>query len=58
MKIQIISIIVLLLQLLLLINIIISIHAIREILIHHISLYFSPTIDLSHEPPLDAHMSS
>jgi hypothetical protein len=32
--------------------IIISINVIREILIHHISLYFSPTINLSHEPPL------
>jgi hypothetical protein len=32
--------------------IIISTDVIREILIHHISLYFSPTINLSHEPPL------
>jgi hypothetical protein len=39
-------------KLLLLITIIISIYVKREILIHHISLYFSPTINLSHEPPL------
>jgi hypothetical protein len=35
--------------------IIISIDTIREIFMQHISLYFSPTIHLSHEPPLSPH---